>query len=530
MQEIDRRGHWSPGVIARGAAAVAGVAVATKALGFLEKVALAYYFGTDARVDAYFVATSVPILLFLWIRELIEPPFLPLFVQKLEDGREAQGWRLFSLVGLALALLAGACALAARFASEPLVASLAPGFDGESMAMTGRLLRLLAPAALFLSLSSITYITLNAYGRFLLPASGDLALKAAPLLCCILFVSQLGIQALALGYLVGAIARLGIHALGLRGKLGMLALPTAEDRADLVRFGWLVLPLVLGSGFAQISELADNHFSSLIGAGGVAVKSYARKIRDVPLEIVGYSLSVVLFPYFAHRAAALGGEWLRVLARCLRGLALFFSALGVVLFVLREPLVSLILERGAFDREAREATAGVLAMYSLGMSAFALEGVLVLLFFALKDTLTPVTVGILGVLLHIALCALLIGPLGVGGVALALTVSKTVKLIALGVLLHRRERCVVWGSVLRSALRIAAAAGVSGLAMELFLSAWSPDLAATGFLPKAALVGGVGALGALAFLATVLSAGGEERALLLLLAQRVFRPRERPGS
>lgn len=502
---------------------MAGIAIAAKGLGFLEKILLAYYFGADARVDAYFVATSLPILVFVWIRELIEPPFLPLFVEKLRADREAEGWRLFSFLSLGVLLLAGALALISSFAAEPLVSHLAPGFDPSSVALTGRLLRLLAPAVVFLSLSSVTYITLNAYERFSLPATGDLALKSAPLLCCLLFSSNLGIEALALGYLAGAIARLGIHGAGLRTKLRMLALPSASDRRVLVRFAWLALPLVIGSGFAQISELADNHFSSIVGVGGVAAKTYARKIRDVPLEVVGYSLSVVLFPYFAHLVMA--GRWeeaLRTLARVVRGLALFFSALGVVVLMLREPLVSAILERGAFDREARASTAYVLGLYAPGMSIAAIEGVLVVYFFALKNTLIPVALGILCVALDIVLCALLIGPLGVGGVALALTVSKTVKVVALGVLLHQRERCVAWRSVLCSAGRVLLAAAVSALAMQLLLSAWSLDPTAAALSRKLAWIGAVGGLGTLTFIATILAAGGEDRALLIGLARSVL--------
>jgi putative peptidoglycan lipid II flippase len=401
---------------------------------------------------------------------------------------------------------------------------LAPGFDPDAIAQTGHLLRLLAPAVVFLSLSSLTYITLNAYGRFLLPATGDLALKLAPSLCCLALVSEFGTEVLALGFLAGALARLGIHGLGLGAKLSMLALPRASDRRDLVAFGWLVLPLVLGSGFAQLGELAGNHFSSFAGEGGVAAKNYARKIRDVPLEVVSYSLSVVLFPTFAHLiVAGKRAEALRLLARTVRGLALSFAVLGVVVYVLRDSLVSVLLERGAFGSEERASTAYALGMYAPGMIAAAIEGVLVVHFFARKDTRTPVALGILCVALDIVLCASLVRPLGVGGVALALTITKAVKVVALSALLHRRERCVAWRAVLCSAGRILLAAAVSGLTMRYAQLAWSPDPADAAAVPELAWLGAVGSLGALTFLATILAVGGEDRALLIDLARSLPR-------
>lgn len=504
--------------IARATAAIAVIAISAKLLSFVEKQALAYYFGAGEAVDAFFVASSVPFLFFLMVRELIEPAFLPLFARNLGAGREQRAWRFFTAVALLVVVVTSLYAAYASIDAEAVARRLAPGFGPEAVDRASRLIRLTVPAVVPLGLSALTYITLNGYRRFALPAAGDLLLKAAPLVTCLLLVERLGILAFAVGFLVGAGARLGVHLLGLRGELKRVRPPDAESREDLVLFGGLLLPLVVGAGFSFLSELADNYFSSQVGAGGVSARAFAKKLRDLPIEILPYTLSVVLFPFFTSLFAAGDTRRLaRLFATAVHGLAMAFAPLAVVMVLLAEPLVSLALERGAFDASARTLTASVLAMYGLGMVTFAVETVLVNLFFALRDTRTPVAVGLLGVATNVGLTALLIEPLGVAGVALALSASKSLKVAVLALLLPRRGPFVRWGTLAAGSLRLAGAAAVAALAVHVFATRWAIDLAAASAAEKALHLCLGGAVGAVPFFGVLAVLGRRERALLSAL-------------
>ena len=87
----------------RAVAGVVGVTLCAKLLGFVEKQVVAYYFGVSGVVDAFVVALSVPIAIFLLVRELVEPTFLPLFVRHLDAKRLARSGALF--VGVAVGIL-----------------------------------------------------------------------------------------------------------------------------------------------------------------------------------------------------------------------------------------------------------------------------------------------------------------------------------------------------------------------------------------------------------------------------------------
>ncbi len=84
---------------------VTGIILVVKGLGFVEKLLLAYYFGTGPQVDAYLVAYSIIFSAYVVLREVVRPSFLPTF-QKIWRSSAREGWRLFSIVGTITAVTA----------------------------------------------------------------------------------------------------------------------------------------------------------------------------------------------------------------------------------------------------------------------------------------------------------------------------------------------------------------------------------------------------------------------------------------
>ncbi len=487
--------------IKRATLALIAITLGVKLLGFVEKQVIAYYFGADYRVDAFFVAWSIPFAFFLFIRELIEPAFLPLFVRLIDADEQGRANQLFAVSAAGIFAFTALATFIGWLTVDHLATWLAPGFALATQQVAAELMRVMILSVPILGLSALTSITLNGHRRFALPASGDLILKAAPILCALALASSLGIRSLAIGIVVGCVGRLLIHLVGLRHELKQVilsqsALIEPESRTDLRQMTLLMAPLLLGVAFSQISDLADNYFASQLEAGAVAARTYARKIADLPILLLPYALSIVTFPYFSSLASR--GEWQRLdafLARALRGLALIFAFLSVATILLAEPIITLLLERGAFDAHARELTAGPLRFYAAGLLAFAIEALLVPFYFALGDTRTPVVIGILGVALNIMLTAAWIGPLGVGGVAAALTVSKTFKVLLLAILLKRKGRILDWTPIFTTSLRIGIAAAITsaGMISIIRMKAWPGPTASvvwqTGYLTLVSTAG-----------------------------------------
>ncbi|HNS51465.1 MAG TPA: murein biosynthesis integral membrane protein MurJ [Anaerolineae bacterium] len=467
-----------------------------KGLGFAEKLLLAYFFGTGHEVDAYLVAYSIPFSAFIVLRDVVEPAFLPVFLTA-ERREEGLAWRLFSTTGLLLVLLMGGLTAAGVSLAQPLIALAAPGFGAEQRVLAVRLLRVVMPALLFLSASSLTTAVLHAKKRFGLPAAAEACFRAGSLL---LLAMTGGVAGTAVGMAVGAMGKLLLEVLGLRRHLARPR-PCIDLKGPVRQVGRLGAPLLAALALSLfVAPLVENAFASRLGVGSVAALAYSRKIAETLTTIVPYALGLVLLPFSAEMAARQDAEGLALmLTRALRGLVLLFAPVTVGLLVLREPFVRLLLERGAFSAASTELTAQPLLFYALALLPFGLEIIIIQFFFARQDTMTPVLADVVSFVLNIALIPLLLQGIGLGGIALAAALAKAAKVFTLLILFGRKVPAFRLPALGRFGCKVS----IASLTATAALLAW------------VRLAGAAASAGGLAVLAVYLFVGG-------LLAGGVF--------
>lgn len=422
--------------ILRATTVVTAIMLVVKGLGFIEKLLLAYFFGTGIEVDAYLVAYSLPFSAFVVLREVVRAAFVPT-VMRTWRAAEQDGWRLFSVVGTVLLIVLGIATIAGILVAPSLVSLMAPGFSGEQRALTIRLTRLVMPALLLLGLSTLTMSTLHGQKRFSLPALGEASFRGGPL---ILLVAVGGIQATTVGVVLGALGKLAIETMGLRKYLHQVRLSLNLSLPPVRTVGRLAAPLLAGLFFSLfVGPLVENAFATTVGIGGVSALAYARKIVETLAAILPYTLGLVLLPFSAEMAAGRDEQALaRTLTGAVRGLTLIFLPATVGLLLLREPFVQLLFERGAFTTASTQLTAGALLFYALALLPFSLEVIVVQFHFARQDTLTPVIADVVTFALNVALIPLFMPAIGLGGIALAAAIAKAVKVLALLILFQRK--------------------------------------------------------------------------------------------
>jgi putative peptidoglycan lipid II flippase len=107
----------------------------------------------------------------------------------------------------------------------------------------------------------------------------------------------------------------------------------------------------------------------------------------------------------------------------------------------------LLFLQGRFDAAAALATSDVLVVFAIGLAAHAMVAILAPAFYAGKDTRTPVLAAILAVAVNVAVAVVAVGPLGLRGLALAITLGAWFELAVLLVLLERRVPAVRLGAL-----------------------------------------------------------------------------------
>jgi putative peptidoglycan lipid II flippase len=225
-------------------------------------------------------------------------------------------------------------------------------------------------------------------------------------------------------------------------------------------------PRTLGLAAGQINFLVSTVLASGLPAGSLTAYNYAFQLSQIPVGVIGVSVAVALFPTLSTDAA-LGriGDIRRQVAAAVRILIFVAAPLTAVMIVLREPLTSVFYQYGLFSQSATDRTASTLLFFAVGLVGHIVVHVLTRAFYAMQDTKTPVAWAIVAVAINVPLMAALVGPMGVEGLALALSVSSVLEVIGLLWFLRRRLESVEGAAILRSLGR----ASLAGLAAALLM-------------------------------------------------------------
>jgi len=411
-------------------ARILGVATAaSRVLGFFRDWLIAIFYGTGLTAQAFVVAWRIPNLFRTLVGEgAANSAFVPVFsrIRTLEGDEQ---WRQLSrsvwthlLIGVLLLSAAGV--IAASWA----VRIVAPGFtqDPELFDLTVRLTRILFPFVGLIGIASFFMGVLNSVRHFTLPALGPILLN----LCMIvgMFLWRPDALGLSFGILVGGLLQLVIQWPVLR-KFGISLRLSFARHPGVAEIRRTLVPRMVGTAVFQGSVLVDTIFASFshwVGAGGVAALYFAHRFLHLPLGIFGVSVAQAALPTLSAQVAVNDWESVRqTVSVALRSSLLIAIPSSVGLIVLGYPIIHLLLEHGAFTAEATAMTVPALQCYAVGLGSLCAVKVLVNTLYAYQDTWTPVRSAAVALVLNILLNFLLIGPLGLAGLALATTISSS---------------------------------------------------------------------------------------------------------
>jgi putative peptidoglycan lipid II flippase len=198
-------------------------------------------------------------------------------------------------------------------------------------------------------------------------------------------------------------------------------------------------PVVVGQSATHIGTVINTIIASFLAKGSVSYLYYADRLVEFPLGVFGVAIATAVLPTLSEQAARQDKPALRETLSFSLRLATFVSMPAAVgLFLLSEPIVRVLYERGRFGPTETIGTATALAMYALGIVGSTIAKISAQAFFALGDTRTPMKVSIGAMALNCTIAAVLARPLGHVGLALAIAVAATVNAIALTIMLQQR--------------------------------------------------------------------------------------------
>jgi putative peptidoglycan lipid II flippase len=363
----------------------------SRVVGFVRDVMIANFLGSGPVAEAFLIAQSLPNMFRRFFAEgAFNMAFVPMFAKKLEGGEDAEGFARDAYWGMAALLTV--FSVIGHFAMPLLVLAMASGFAGDERFQLAVVLGQIAfPYILFISLTALLSGVLNAMGRFLATAVVPVVMNVflvAAMFAAFRFNWDMG-RTLAWSVTLSGVFQL-LFIWGVLRYTGFrVPFRWPKLTPELKRLAVIAAPAVLAGGVVQINLIVGRQVASFT-EGAVAWLTYADRLYQLPLGVVGIAIGVVLLPDLSRRLRAEDQTGGRESFNRGAEFALFLTLpAAVALIVIALPIITVLFERGAFTANDSQQTSMALAIYALGLPAFVLHKVLQPLYYAREDTRRP---------------------------------------------------------------------------------------------------------------------------------------------
>ncbi len=405
----------------------------SRVLGLARDILMATFLGTGPVAQAFLIAFTLPNMFRRFFAEgAFNLAFVPLFAKKVEAGEDAESFARDALSGLGFVLLV--FTVIGQLAMPWLVLAMASGFAGdERFALSVEHGRIAFPYIIFISLTALLSGVLNSLGRFALAA-------AAPILMNVVMIvflvwgwwsgGDIGLWQIW-SVPVAGVAQLALVWWGC-ARVGMPVVPRwPRLTPEMRRLTVIMVPALLAGGVVQINLIVGRQVGSFFD-GAVAWLSYADRLYQLPLGVVGIAIGVVLLPDLSRRLRAGDGKGGRdAINRATEfTLALTLPA-AAALMVIPVPIVAVLFQHGAFSPADTWPTALAVAIYGAGLPAFVMQKVISPLYYAREDTRSPFRFAVHAMLVNAGVALGLAPFIGFIAAALGTTVAGWVMLFQL---------------------------------------------------------------------------------------------------
>ncbi|MDD3142730.1 MAG: murein biosynthesis integral membrane protein MurJ [Candidatus Cloacimonetes bacterium] len=403
----------------------------SRIMGLIRDQLMAFCFGTTFLNDAFVVGYKIPNLLrSLFGEGALSASFVPIYNEiGIKQDRQKQIDFALQILGILSSFLLTLTLIGVIFAPW-IVKLLYPGLTPHTHALAVLLTRVMFPYLLWIGLSSTMIAILNSHDRFFMTGLSSALLNLGMILSLVVPRFGFGLQGeelvrwAAWGVFGGGILQTVINFPYLK-QLGYPFKLFVRFGGDALKTMWTrFLPSLIGVGIREINLVADSLMASFLAVGSISALEYGYRLFQFPLGMFAVSTGMVLLPTFSRQVTK--GEWpelsqnLRVAAVNLIYLMLPITTL---IIALGGDLVQVVFQRGAFDAKASLWTQQALIFYSLGLIFFSFNQTLTPLFYANKDTRTPVRIAAAMVALNIVLNFILMQFLQHRGLAFATSLT-----------------------------------------------------------------------------------------------------------
>ena len=173
----------------------------------------------------------------------------------------------------------------------------------------------------------------------------------------------------------------------------------------------MLLPIGLGVSLPNIDQMVNKAFASYLGPGDTTAIMNAYRLMLLPIGVFAQAMALAVFPTLSGQAAENNlSAMRRTMNQSLRNILFLTVPASALMFLLAEPIITFLLQKGKFTHADTLVTASALRSLSLGIFAWSCQSLLTRGFYALQNSKVPVISGAIVSVLFVAMNAWVVRP------------------------------------------------------------------------------------------------------------------------
>lgn len=406
------------------------ISILAKVIAFGRELVLSYFYGAGETSDVFLLSMTLPVTIFGFIAAGVASGYIPTFQRARTEGGEATALKFTNSVINVLAVICLAIIAIYYIFPKQLLGLFASGFDDNTLELSRQFTNYSILATVLVAIVTVLSGYLQINDRIRITALVSVPLNLGVIITIVASAFIKNIIILPVGFLISSILQVAfLWFISIKNgfKYSLIL-----DRSDkyLKAFLSSLTMLILSSSLLQVNVLIDRTLATQVVVGGLSIFEYGNRISDFVMGLTIIPVSTAVFPMMTKvkdNPVHLG----RILTDGIRLSSLIIIPASVVTVVFADVIVRILYFRGAFGTEDVIMTSEVVRFYGVGLLAFSFREMFMKCFYAAGDVKSPLINSSICIGCNIVLNFILLKVMGLGGLALATSISAVLSVALL---------------------------------------------------------------------------------------------------
>ncbi|HUI90887.1 MAG TPA: lipid II flippase MurJ [Chitinivibrionales bacterium] len=428
-------------------------------------------YGAGTTTDALFTSLAIPLFI-CRIFEVQAPNVLvPVFASSFTNLNKKEREKALGNFIVCSSIVLFFVALIGMLIASLLIPLQVPGFNGDIQRVAVSLNRILFWLIFIQGIDTIFKCLLLSNHHFFIPSSYKVIYNLFVVVSILVLQKQIGIFAVAVGYIAGSLVSLMTMVLTTVYKgIGISLTFRPNDPHLRTTYRRFLYPLS-GHFLSESKDLIENFLCSFLSSGYLSLLRYANRIVSSISGVLLGGFVTTTLPLASHYAAENKIKEMKTsIFQCAKLLCFGAFPLAVWLVLTSKWMLVLLFERGMFTRHDSVLLSMIIAvmspyiLFSRAISIFQTP------FFAIGEMKKPLYSMIVSFGVYVAIALAFIKTAGVFCFPLAHSVSTLLATVVMVVIFVRHFGAIDWKEFNGFILRLSIATAAFGLLLALLLS------------------------------------------------------------